>query len=391
MSRRIIIAYSNLDIGGIPTKIIDIVNELGVLHPGTEVDILLQKGNPRDQRSLIHNPRAHVHDAPFIIPFGRSIAYMIWLWWRIMTAGESTVLAFISPYALPVLLIKRIFGRPRGVIVSEDHYTETMLHRMAAPRLQRYGVKWLYPHADAVIAPTEAIKKQLIRLSPGVAGRVVVVRNWTRLAKMPMPKDKRIWDLIHIGRLAKSKHPMDVVKIMERHVRTNPNATCVLVGEGSERRAVEAYIQKNRLDKRILVYSPSKNVASFLTKAKAFIFIPEKQTEGFPISLLEAMACGAIVITLPFEGAAETVTDGVTGLVASQRTFPRKIRQTLQNGGALAMRKRARTYIRTHHPLRNLTMYFDLLGLTPRPSVTRQTTTKTRTHKAPAGIIIQDG
>jgi len=362
MSRRIIIAYSNLDIGGIPTKIVDIANEMGKFNPEISVSVLLQKGKTGDLRSLIRNPNARVVDLPYPFAFGRSVAYVFWLWWWILTHKPSSILAFISPYALPVLLAKRaFFWKKFRVVVSEDHYTETVLGRMAIPWLQRLGIRLLYPHADAIITPTEAVKTQLVRISPGSQLRITVVPNWTRFADRPLPKTKRIFDIIHIGRLARSKNVMQVIHIMEQYVRKYPIARCAVVGDGPERKNIERYIHDNRLKNNIALCPATSNVYPYLSKAKTFLFLPEPATEGFPITLLEAMACGAVAITVRFSGVDEVITHAVNGLICTS-ALPDATIRSLKASQLTSIRTRAKRYVKTHHSLMRVKQYVSAMG-----------------------------
>src|SRR3990172_9177821 len=153
--RLLLIVYSNLDPGGVPAKIIDIVNVMRVKKPDTPIVILLQKGHPGDLRSLIANPKVRIKDFPYPYPAGRRFFFILWLWLFILTQKPATVLAFISPYALPVLAAKFLFfWQKLDVTVSEDHYTQTLLNRMAYPHIQRWGIRLFYPLAGVVIVPT---------------------------------------------------------------------------------------------------------------------------------------------------------------------------------------------------------------------------------------------
>ncbi len=364
MNKRIIIAYSNLDIGGIPTKIIDIVNEVGRFHPDVTVDVLLQKGGPHDLRSLIRNKRAVVCVVPYPFATGRSVAYIIWLWWWVITHNPFAILAFISPYALPALLAKKLFfWRKLRVILSEDHYTQTMLSRMAAPWLQRIGIRMLYPSADAIIVPTHAIKRQLGRLCRLPYNKTIVVPNWTRYVDRPLQHTKRIWDIIHIGRLAPSKNPMRIIHIMERYISRHPKACCAIVGDGPERKNVENYIQRYHLTNHIRLYPATYDVYPYLSKAKTFIFLPEPKTEGFPIALLEAMACGAIVITTPFDGIRETITNYKTGIISSYQSVLKDIDVFSSVKKNYTIRRNAYQYVLTACSKSNVVGYIQSLPL----------------------------
>jgi len=361
MKKYILIPYANLTIGGVPTKIIDIVNTLGEMHPDIAVRVLLQHGKPSDQRSLIHNPNASVIDFSFPIPLGRRLAYILWLWWFIFRLRPVAVLAFLSPYALPALLAKLlIFWLPFRVIVSEDHYTQTMLRRMAVPWLQQIAIRFLYPHADAIVIPTRAIKHQLGLLCRLNTHKTHIIHNWTSLTKAPTSKNKRIWDIIHIGRLVQSKHPLQIVKIMARYIHKYPNTKCAIVGEGEEVPRIRRYLHAHRLEKRILIYPATIDVSHYLFQAKIFLFLPEGQTEGFPMVLLEAMACGTIVVTKRFRGGEEMLANNQNAIIAPRaKIIPILIHHATINKRDI--QSHARSYVKKYCSPQNIHQYIDVL------------------------------
>jgi len=364
MKKHIFIPYSNLNIGGVPTKIIDIVNMLEKTHPDTAVHILLQKGHYADQRLLIQNPNASVIDFSFPFPVGRKLFYILWLWCHIFCLRPVAVLTFLSPYALPTLLIKNIlFWIPFRVIVSEDHYTRTMIKRMVAPRLQTIAIRFLYPRADAVICPTKAIQRQLTLLCKLPKNKASVVFNWTKLADTSMSKTKRVWDIIHIGRLVNSKHPLRVAEIMSHYVTTHPNTKCAIVGEGEETPHIIEFIHNHHLEKHIHVYPATSNTSLYLRQAKTFLFLPEKQTEGFPIVLLEAMACGVIIVTERFRGGDEILTDNLNACVAPlSGVTPSLIQKAITN--PYDIQNYARSYVEKNCSSQNIHQYICALDNT---------------------------
>ncbi len=362
MKKHILIPYANLAIGGVPTKIIDIVNALGKTHPDTFITVLLQKGRCGDQRSLISNPNARVVDFTYPFSFGKRFAYILWFWKNILYHRPTAILAFLSPYALPALFAKKIFFWFNfRVIVSEDHYTKTMLARMAAPFLQRVAIRLLYPHADTIITPTNSLMQQLGKLCRLPKRKTSVVFNWTRYADLRLPKVSRHWDMIHIGRLVASKNPYRVAQIMQRYIKANPKACCAIIGEGEEADRIRQFVHKNHLHGQIVLLPPTTDVSTYLYRAKIFIFVPESDTEGFPIVLLEAMACGAMILTRQFAGVEEIITDRKNGLVVHSSTItPRLIRDALKKTGSV--QKNARLFIKRYCSLKNIDQYIIALG-----------------------------
>ncbi len=62
MNAPVVLVYSNLGLGGIPVRIVDIVNELSLSHPTLKICILLKEKRAFDLRSEITNPRVTIFD-----------------------------------------------------------------------------------------------------------------------------------------------------------------------------------------------------------------------------------------------------------------------------------------------------------------------------------------
>lgn len=88
----------------------------------------------------------------------------------------------------------------------------------------------------------------------------------------------------------------------------------IVIGSGPEK---EKILSKATPNVDVVGYQDFESLKSYLQKAKAFVFAAE---EDFGIVVVEAMACGTPVIAFGTGGAAETVIDGVTGILFPEQT-----------------------------------------------------------------------
>lgn len=124
-----------------------------------------------------------------------------------------------------------------------------------------------------------------------------------------------------IGRLVPSKRFVDAVAavdLAERDPRIDRPITFVLVGEGSERPAVEAEARSRGRSDRIRLPGPDYDVRHAIGGAD--LLVSASEYEGFGLTLVEAMACALPVASRAVGGTTDIVVDGETGrLVASER------------------------------------------------------------------------
>jgi glycosyltransferase involved in cell wall biosynthesis len=98
--------------------------------------------------------------------------------------------------------------------------------------------------------------------------------------------------------------------------RNMPNRKLIVVGDGPERKKVEAQAGPNV---ELLGYQPTEKLRELMRHARAFVFAAD---EDFGIVPVEAQASGTPVIAFRRGGVTETVAEGVTGLFFDEQTVP---------------------------------------------------------------------
>ncbi len=110
---------------------------------------------------------------------------------------------------------------------------------------------------------------------------------------------------IYIGRLSEEKG-IDILL----DSWSNKNRKLLIIGEGPLRKKVECCNNSNVI---YLGKKDKQSVLELVTNA-SFLIMASKWYEGFPMVLVEAMACGTAVIVPNLGGMGEIVKDGTTGL-----------------------------------------------------------------------------
>jgi glycosyltransferase involved in cell wall biosynthesis len=118
-----------------------------------------------------------------------------------------------------------------------------------------------------------------------------------------------------VGRLAWEKGPDEFVRVAERVHRQCPEAHFAIVGEGPMEGQLTTTIRQ-------LGLNPFVHMAGLWTNIwevyPAFdVFVQTSRSEGMPLAVLEAMACGRTVVAIAVGGVAEIVEAGTSGLLVS--------------------------------------------------------------------------
>jgi L-malate glycosyltransferase len=119
--------------------------------------------------------------------------------------------------------------------------------------------------------------------------------------------------LVHISNFRPVKRVLDVVRIFAG-VRKAMPATLIMAGDGPDRDAAEAEVDRLKLTRDVRFLGRVEDVADVLRGADLFLL--PTQSESFGLAALEAMACGVPVIATRAGGIPEVVVDGETGVLA---------------------------------------------------------------------------
>lgn len=178
---------------------------------------------------------------------------------------------------------------------------------------------------NLVIAPSEGIAKVLDRI--GVDSPIQVVPNGVDLDPFHQeiqPLDRRSFGvdneavlLIYVGRLGPEKNLPFLLRAFGGVNEAFENVNLILVGDGPEKDNLQAQVTHMGLTDKVVFTGmvPYNHVPRYLKMAD--IFSTASITEGHPLSLIEAMAAGLPVLGIISPGVADSIQDGITGVLSS--------------------------------------------------------------------------
>lgn len=195
---------------------------------------------------------------------------------------------------------------------------------------QHYGVGWLHRPIVAYLrklhnqtlctfVPTEGLRQNL--LAHGFENLKVAARGVDTTLFSPAKRStalRRQWGatdatrvVLSVGRLAAEKNLATVVAAYEALQQTTPDSRLVVVGDGPERKALQARCPD-------AVFAGTQLGEALATHyASSDVFLFPSTTETFGNVTTEAMASGLAVLAYDYAAAAEYIRSGDNGLLAA--------------------------------------------------------------------------
>ena len=162
------------------------------------------------------------------------------------------------------------------------------------------------------------------------------------ITKIKPAKEKS--DVIFVGRLISYKNIDILIKSIKLIKEKNPEIKSLIIGDGPEKKNLEALTQKLNLEKNIKFLGFLENdddVYALMKSSKVFV-LPSTR-EGFGIVVIEANACGIPVITVNHKdnAARDLIEEGKNGFVCQldENEIAKKIIRILKNNSSLEMQK----------------------------------------------------
>src|SRR3989344_5368215 len=192
---------------------------------------------------------------------------------------------------------------------------------------EKYLVKWVYDHANAIVVPSVFTMEKLVQITRTKTPVTVIHNgvNFDRFQKKIPPnkqyKDKLVF--LTVGGLKNRKGQDLVIKALSKVRGKLPPFTYLIVGKGSW----EDYLSRLAKDLKIadkVIFLGEKNgneLVSIYKSADIYIHTPRMVNwnfEGFGIVYLEASACHKPIISTDSGGIRDAVIANKTGLIVPE-------------------------------------------------------------------------
>lgn len=223
------------------------------------------------------------------------------LWLSLEMLRRPVDVLFVPSHTLPLVV--------PGRSILTVHGVEALLFPQAYSLQQRwyqqFSLWWAKKKGAQLIAVSEAVKKDLVRIFQISEEMVKVV--WNGVEKVQSSKFKVQSEktfsiegkyVLNVGRLEERKNQLRLIEAFEQIAAEFPNLQLVLVGgDGYGAEKIHARVDASPAKERIQLtgYLGRDVVQQLMERAELFVY--PSLAEGFGIPILEAFAAGVPVLT----------------------------------------------------------------------------------------------
>ena len=295
---RIALIMSNLEIGGTQRVMLHLAD--GLLKEGIFVDIVAVRA--RGPFNKIVPAEANLVDlrakrALFAIP--ALIRYL-------RKNRPDAVLSGLTHINIAAIISRSFSGISTRLIVSErNNLTQKKIHKPKLwDRFLYAVVNLFYPLADGIITVSKDVADDLARSAKLDPEKIIPIHNpipvdevrefSTEKISHPWLSDDAPSLILAVGRLHRQKDYPTLIKAFNIF-RQKKIARLMIIGEGKERPKLEKIIDASPYSEDICLMGKIDNPFPYM--ARADVFVLSSEWEGFGNVLVEALACGATVVS----------------------------------------------------------------------------------------------
>ena len=221
--------------------------------------------------------------------------------------------------------------------------------------------------SDAVVAVSEAVKRDLVALGVAADAKIRVIPLGldleplaTALPRGSLRGEARVAPAAPlvgiVGRLAPIKDVDSFLRAAASVAEVEPAARFAVVGDGEERPRLEAECRRLGLGGRVHFHGWRRDMAEVYGDLD--VVVNCSRNEGTPVALIEALAAARPVVATRVGGTPDLLGDGRRGLLVpagDPSALAAAILETLRSPGPAAARAReGQAYVLVHHSARRL-------------------------------------
>ena len=216
------------------------------------------------------------------------------------------------------ILAAREFRELRVIVSPARHFSECYAAGSRGERRDSMVERALYRRADIVLAETQPIADDLIRIAPEIRSRVrvspVPIVRWDEIRRQETYRVEHPWMRDEASPVILAASRLDPIKDLATLLRAfalvarSRSARLVIIGEGPERERIWTMARELGIGGEIALPGFQRNPFAWMARAK--VFVVSSLTEAGPRVLAEAMACGTTPVSTDCPGGPRDMLGG---------------------------------------------------------------------------------
>lgn len=232
------------------------------------------------------------------------------------------ILSFLWYANVITILAKKLSMTHIPVILTVQNFMSKVLKDQRWGWIKQLMVRLLFPSASRVATVSKGVADDLVKNFKVSLSHICIIPNPIDIKKIKKLSseelhhpwfDNQVPVIVSAGRLNRQKGFPLLLKAFARLQKEIP-LRLIILGEGEERPTLESLISKLQLNPWVQLPGFIKNPYPYIKNSS--IYVMTSLYEGFPVAMLEAMACGIPIVSTDCpSGPDEIITDGFNGLL----------------------------------------------------------------------------
>jgi glycosyltransferase involved in cell wall biosynthesis len=182
----------------------------------------------------------------------------------------------------------------------------------------------MLPRAKSVIVVAQSMRENLEAIAGPLTNLHFIPCGVDTSKFKPFGAKSELFTFISVARFAEKKGPIHSLRAFTKVFQQIQNARLVMVGDGPMWDEAKAFVKDNNLGAQVSFLGPKTQDEYLPLLQSAHVFIQHSiitaagDSEGTPVAILEAAACGLPTVSTRHAGIPDAVIEGETGILTDE-------------------------------------------------------------------------